>query len=128
MTFLPFIVLLMVAIGCLEIVARGLDRQSRETAPNRLSVRRPESGSKPRRGWPGNSPNLVGSARYLQEKLAVYQSGGWTSRTPDRSTRQPESALASRIVGDQEAPKAHTPTSSLRSSSLTCVDKGQEQT
>jgi len=109
-----------------ELIARLLDRQSGAAALGRLSGYGPSGMSQqPRVRWSDNSAAVVGSPRNIQERLAAYQARGWGQQETGRSARQPEPALISGGIANQEPRNTRALTSSLRSSRSTWADKWQ---
>ena len=109
-----------------EFIARLTDRRSGDTAPGRLSGHGPSGmNQQPRVRWSDNSSAVVGSPRNIQEKLAAYQASGWGQQETGRPARQPESALISEGIANQEPRNTGALTPSLRSSRSTWADKWQ---
>ena len=109
-----------------NVVSRLLGRQSGDTAPDRPYRHGPSGmNQQPRVRWSDNSPAIIGSARYTQEKLAAYQARGWGQQEPGRSVRQPEPSSSSGGFATQEPRQTRTPTPSLSHPRSTWADKWQ---
>ena len=107
-----------------ESITRLFDRQSGKAVPDRLYGRGPSGmNQQPCVRWSDNNAAIVGSPRYIHDKLAAYRARGWGQQETDRSARQPEPALSSEVSANQERrnPRAQTPR--LSSSRSTWVDK-----
>ena len=77
----------------------------------------------PHVSWSDNSANIIGSRRYIQEKLAAYQAWRRGQQATGGSARQPEPGLISRGSANQEPKNTRALTASLRSPESTWADK-----
>ena len=109
-----------------EFIARLLHRPSGNAAPGRLYGHGPSGmNQQPHVRWSDNSASIVGSPRYMQETLAAYRARGWGQQETGRSARQPEPALSSGEIANQEPRNTRALTSNLRSPRSTWADKWQ---
>jgi hypothetical protein len=109
-----------------ESITRLFDRQSGKAVPDRQCGRGPSGmNQQPRIRWSDNSAAVVGSPRYIQEKLAAYQARRWGQQETGRSARQPEPTLISGVNANQERRNTRARTPSLSSSRSTWADKWQ---
>ena len=109
-----------------ELIARLLDRQSRDAAPGRLSGLGPRGiNQQPRVRWSDNSADVVGSPQNIQKRLAAYQARGWGLQETGRPAWKSEPALHSGEMADQETRNLPALAPSLRSSRSTWADKWQ---
>jgi len=109
-----------------EFIARLLDRSGGSAARGRLDGRGPSGmNQQPRVRWSDNSADIVGSPRYIQEKLVAYQTRGLGQREPGRLARQPDPALTSTGIANREPTTTGAPTPSLSHSRSTWADKWQ---
>ena len=109
-----------------ELIARLLERPSGDAAPGRLYGHGLSGmNQQPRVRWSDNSAAVIGSPRNIQEKLAAYQARGWGQQETGRSARQPEPALSSGEIANQEPRNTRVQTPSLRYSKSTWADKWQ---
>jgi hypothetical protein len=109
-----------------ESITRLFYRKSGKAVPDRQCGRGPSGmNHQPRIRWSDNSAAVVGSPRYIQEKLAAYQAHRWGQQETGRSARQPEPALSSGVSANQERSNTRAQTSSQSSSRSTWADKWQ---
>ena len=112
-----------------ELVARLLDRPSRDVVPGRASRDGPSGMNQQRRvRWsedsaPDNGASIVGSPRYIHDKLVAYQAHGLGQRETGRSGRQCEPSLRSGEIANPEQSDTRVQATSLRSSKSTWADK-----
>ena len=109
-----------------ELIARLLDRRGGAAAPGRLCGQGPSGmNQQPRVRWSDNSASIVGSPRYIQEKLVAQQAGGVRQHEIGRSATQPEPASSSGEIANQESGNMRVLTPRLRSPGSTWADKWQ---
>jgi hypothetical protein len=76
-----------------ESIRRLFDHQSGKAVPDRLCGQGPSGMNlQAHVRWSDNSAAVVGSPRYIQDKLAAYRARGWGQQETGRSARQPEPA------------------------------------
>jgi len=106
------------------LIARLFDRPSGNAAPGRLDGHGPSGmNQQPRVRWSDNSASLVGSPRYIQEKLVAYQAHEQVET--GRSTGPAEPTSSSGGIANQEVGNTRRLTPSLRSPSSTWADRWQ---
>jgi hypothetical protein len=107
-----------------ESITRVFDHHSGKAVPDRLHGRGPSGmNQQPRVGWADNSAAIVGSPRYVQEKLSGYQARGWGQQVTGPSATQPGPALSFGGSANQELRNTRAQTPNLNSLRSTWVDK-----
>jgi hypothetical protein len=107
-----------------ESITRLFDHQSGKAVPDRLCGRGPSGMNlQAHVRWSDNNAAVVGSPRYIQDKLAAYRARGWGQQETGRPARQPEPVWNSGESANQERTNTRVQTPSLNSSRSTWVDK-----
>jgi len=109
-----------------EFIARLFDRPSTGRAPGQLYGHGPSGmNQQPRIRWSDNSASLIGSARYIQEKLVAYQTRGVGRQSAGRTAGQSEPASSAGGDAKTDPRQTDEPTPGLRSPRSAWADKWQ---